>query len=549
MNCMNKRMALPLVLLAVAGLLITGCGDTGGGGEGKVPTGPAGAWTLEQVGGVDFTATSTSIKITFNKALELTEKGENLNNLIDVIGAAERDGVLRKQGDGKSWLIPIAVTGAGAATVIINENSRELEVASKPVVIFKKFEFAPVTWTVTCNGDEENSTNQLVFTFTGDIIGQFYLTSGMIKITPDPDVEMKQRGNALVTGAGKVPGDDYVFEVAVNTSTTGWVLITIDMDGVDTFPRRLRLILGSNDMFKPPEGSGESAEEAENGGTNMPFTWTVLTIDEPGEEFGSGNIVGDDLQKIRAAWYRDTHFFDGETDPTTKGGYGSFLRIYADVSAVIPEEAGHAKLAVGNLKLNLNLIESNLAMQNYTLQPIEGVPVGPGIVTMDVPLRFIIPDYCPASDNYLFVNAWTGVYIHAVVLYEIVTPVKLTRPARWKRDITMTGTADRVGGAGAFFTYYDEEAINAAPDGAWLEFYVKGSGAGNWGSTGYHWTVGRTGCIALPNSGLQTDSEWGRYNKVMMTAIKTSKNEGNLDRNTMNPYAGSAFQKIWLCWE
>jgi hypothetical protein len=187
-------------------------------------------------------------------------------------------------------------------------------------------------------------------------------------------------------------------------------------------------------------------------------------------------------------------------------------------------------------------------MQNYTLQPIEGVPVGPGIVTMDVPLRFIIPDYCPASDNYLYVNAWTGVYIHAVVLYEIVTPVKLIRPAKWKRDITMTGTADRVGGAGAFFTYYDEEAINAAPEGAWIEFYVKGSGAGNWGSTGYHWTVGRNGCIALPNSGLQTDPEWGKYNRVMMTAIKTSKNEGNLDRNTLNPYAGSAFQKVWLCW-
>jgi hypothetical protein len=195
------------------------------------------------------------------------------------------------------------------------------------------------------------------------------------------------------------------------------------------------------------------------------------------------------------------------------------------------------------------MIEGDTAMQNYTIQPIEGVPVGPGIVTMDVPLRLIFPEYVPETDDYLFVNSWSDVFIHAVVLYEIVTPVKLIRPAKWKRDIALTGTTDRIGGAGAFFTYYDEEACNAAPAGAWLEFYPKGSAAGNWGSTGYNWTVNRSGCIALPNGSLQTDAEWGRYNRVTMAAIKTSKDEGNLDRNTMNPYAGSAFDKVWLCWE
>jgi hypothetical protein len=543
-------MTLPLVALAALGLLVTGCGDTGGPGEVPGETGSAGSWTLEQVGGADFTATSTSIKITFKKALDLTEKGENLNNLIDVIGAAERDGVLRKQGDGKSWLIPIAVTGAGAATVIINENSREIEVASKPVVIFKKFEFAPVTWTVTCNGDEENSTNQLVFTFTGDIIGQFYLTSGMIKIAPDPDVEMRQRGNASVTSAIKAPGDDYVFEIGVNTSTTGWVLITIDMDGVDTFPRRLRLILGSNDMFKPPEGSGESAEEAENGGTNMPFTWTVLTVtnDDPDEMYGNGRIVGADLQKIRAAWNRDTHFFDSEmsTDSTVKGGYGSFLRIYADVSSVIPEETKWSKISVGNQENTGRNIEGQ--EHNFAFKSLQGIPVGPGIVTVDGSLRHIIPDFLPDTDNYLSVQSWDGVIVHAVVLYEIVTPVKLVRPPRWKRDIAIMCAAGRIGGDGSFFHYYDQLATDEAPAGAWIEFYVKGSGAGNWGSTGWNWTVGRPGCINLSNGNLQNDPEWGRYNRITMATINEERPKAVEDRNRINPYAGSAFDKVWLCW-
>jgi len=540
---MNRRTALPLVLLAVAGLFITGCGNADPDNTVKAIT-----WTLEQVGGKDFEANSTAIKITFSKAVELTDQGDNLNNLIDVIGAASRDGVVSKQGNGKSWLIPIEVNGAGTATVIFDENKRGIVSASKPVVVYKEYEFAPITWTVSCNGDLQNSTNKLVFTFSGDIEEPFFLTSGMIIITPDPDVELKQRGNALVIGAARL-GTTYVFEIDVNTSTTGWVQVTIDMDGVDTFPQRLQVILGSNDMFKPPEGSGDATEAVENSGDNVPFTWTVLAIDVLDEESGGGNIVGADLQKIRTAWNRDYHAFDNEmaADPTIKAGYGSFLRIYADVSEVIPAETGDAKLAVGNGLPQQG--SGRVPMANYTLQPMQGVPVGPGIVTMDVPLRFVIPDFLPATDDFLFIDAWSGVYIHAVVLYEIASPVKLIRPAKWKKDIAMTGTTDRIGGAGAFFTNYDEEVSWAAPDGAWIEFYVKGSGAGTWGSTGYNWTVGRAGCINLTNGNLITDAEWGRYNKILMADIKASKDTGNLERNTLNPYAGSAFEKVWLCWD
>jgi hypothetical protein len=555
MNFTNRRKA-PLVVLIVAALLAMGCSGSGGDddpGEGSAPAVTANTWTLQQVGGSDFTATSSPIRITFAKAVEATEKGENLNNLIDVMGAAVRGGVLKK--DGASWLIPIDVIGAGAATVIVKENIRGIEVASKTVIVFKLDEFAPVTWTVTANGDVQNSTNKLIFTFTGDIVGQFYLTSGMIIITPDPDVaDIRERGNALVTGAARLPGDDYRFEVNVNTSNMGWVLVTVDMEGVDTFAQRLWIILGEKDMFKPPEGSGDAEVEPPKGiGEKVPFKWTVLDMDYSGERadeyLGVGSVVGEDLQKVRDAWGRDTHFYDSDPDPNVRGGYGSFLRIYADISTIIPNETGHAKLAIGNLNLNLTGIEQSLAMQNYTIQPTEGVPVGPGVVTMDVPIRFIIPDYVPETDDYLFVNAWSDVKIYAVVLYEIVTPLKIIRPPRWKRDIAMTGTVDRIAGAGAFFTYYDEAASWDAPEGAWIEFYVKGSGSGNWASTGYNWTVGRDGCIALPSSGLITDPDWGRYNKTMMSAIKNSKTIGNLDRNTLNPYSGSAFEKVWLCWD
>jgi len=546
---MEKRVIFRLVLLAVligiAGFLLAGCGDAG---ESKEPgkTNPGNTWTLEQVGGEDFMATSASIRITFKKAVELTDKGQNLNNLIDVIGAAERDGILKK--DGASWLIPIAVKGAGAATVIINENNRGIEVASKPVVIFREFEFAPVTWTVSANGDPEKSTNKLIFTFIGDIQGQFYLTSGMIKISPDTE---SQQGNAIVTGAAKLPGDGYVFEIDVNTSTTGWVLVTIDMDGVDTFPRRVRVILGRDQMFKPPEGSGEDAAvEVEFSGKNMPFTWTVLKIDDPDEKFGNGNITGADLQKIRDAWYRDTHYFDSEmsSNPEVKGGYGSFLRIYADVKSIIPEETKWAKIAVGNQPNTGREYEGQY--HNFAFKSLQGIPAGPGIVTVDGSLRHIVPYFLPETDNYLAVHSWDGVIIYAVVLYEIVTPLKIERPARWKRDIAVMCASGRIGGDGAYFHYYDQLATDEAPEGAWIEFYVKGAGAGTWGSTGWHWTVGRPGCINLTNGTLRTDPVYGKYNIITMENMIAERALGvQDDRNRINPYAGSAFDMVWLCWD
>jgi len=544
---MKKWIALSLVLLLC---FIVGCKEDPKGPNGPEDEDPGMPWTLEQVGGEDFLTTTTAIKITFEEDLNILDKGDNLNNIIEVMGAGVRSDRLSKPEGANYILIPIDVIGAGTATVIVNENNRGIQVTSKPVVVFKEWEFAPITWTVVANGDPVFSTNKLTFTFTGDIQGEFYLTTGMIRIDPDPDVEMKQRGNGMVTSAIKLPGDGHVFEIGINTSNGGWILITLDMDGVDPFPQRLSIILGSNDTFKRPTGSGESSEEVENGGENVAFKWTVVTVVEPDEESGAGNIVGADLAKIRAAYNKDWNFYNSEKagNPNIKGGYGSFLRIYADISGIFPEEVGHAMLAVGNQRMNLGLIEDSLAMQNYTIQPLEGKPVGPGIVTMDVPLRFIIPDYCGPSDNYLFVNAWSTVYIIDVVLYEIDTPIKLERPDRWKRDIAMTGSTDRIGGAGAYFTYYDEEEMNNAPAGAWIEFYVKGSGAGNWGSTGYNWTVGRGGNIALPNNQIQTDPVWGRYNRVDVSTIKASKDTGNLDRNTLNPYAGSAFEKVWLCW-
>ena len=547
---MKRLITLPLLLLAVAVFFVIGCK-----GEEEGSTTPRtidyNTWTVEQVGGVDFFETTSAIRITFKRPIEMTEKGENLNNFIDVSGAAERGGPVRKDGD--TWLIPIEVDGPGTATVIVSENIREIETGTKPVVVYMENEFAPITWTVKANGDVENSTNQFIFSFAGDIEDPFFLTAGMIIISPDDSVDIKQRGNALVTGVFTLP--NYVFDVSVNTSQGGWILIELDMDGVDTYPQRLRIIRGTNDNFKPPTGSnppGEPAlEEVEDDGEKTGFNWTVLTITDPHEDYGYGRIVGADLAKVRAAYKKDNEYYNSQkpSDPTIKMGYGSFLRVYVDISTVLPSETGHAMLAVGNQNLPWDGVEDGKAMQNYTLQPIEGTPVGPGVVTMDVPLRFIIPDYVPDSDNYLFVNAWSGCYVHAVVLYEIITPLKLVRPAKWKRDITITGTSKRIGGAGAYFTYHDQKAMETAPQGAWIEFYAKGSGAGTWGSTGYNWTVGRAGCINLTSSSFINDPEWGRYNRILVDTINQASSIGTLDRNTLNPYAGSAFDKAWLCWE
>ena len=545
----GKWMVLLVPLLVIAG--IWSCADEGDNKPNAAVKIDYNTWTVEQIGGVDFVETSSAIKITFKRPIELTEKGQNLNNIIDVMGAAYRDGMVRKDGD--SWLIPIDVDGPGTATVTIAENNREIEVVSKPVVVYMENEFAPITWTVKANGDVENSTNQLIFTFIGDIQEPFFLTSGMIRISPDGSVvDNKQRGNSLVTSALRVPGEGYVFEVTVNTSNTGWVLIQLDMDGVDSFEQRVWVILGTNDIFKPPTGKGTEPvrESVEFSDDQYDFNWEVLKIDlDPSNDFGNGRITGADLKKIRDAWSRDHNYFNSEkaSNPDVKSGYGSFLRVYADVSSIIPSETKWAKIAFGNQENTQRQYEGQY--HNFAFKSLQGVPVGPGIVTVDGSLRHII-DFLPDSDNYLAINSWDGVIVHAVVLYEIVTPLKIERPARWKKDIAIMCASGKMGGDGAYFHYYDQLDTDNAPEGAWIEFYFKGSGAGTWGSTGWNWTVGRPGCINLTSGDTRNDPVYGRYNLITMTVMNEQRKNGiQDDRNRINPYAGSAFKYVWLCWE
>jgi hypothetical protein len=514
--------------------------------DGSITKKPAKAitWTLEQVGGIDFMADTTDIRITFNKSIgELTVNGENLNNFIDVTGAGERNGWIVRE-SGTSWLIPIDVFSAGSAMVTVESNNRNIEDTSKPLVLFKENEFAPITWTVSANGDVRRSTDKLTFTFYGDIVGEFALTSGMMLIEPDSSADLRDRGNVTLGIVSKSPvASGFVYEAAVNTSSSGWISISLDMLGVDTYPQRVRVIRGTDDMFQPPKAGETGDRTLLIDEVEREFTYTVITIDTktdfpdfpPNEEFGIGNIVGDGLARIRAAAAKN----------------GSFLQLYIDVSEVRPDEVGHGKIAVGNILVRDEGSQEELMNNNFQLQPMQGVPVGPGVVTVNVPLfEKLVPDYLRPTDTQLYITCWDNVIIYAAVVFDIKTAIPINRPARAKRDITILGTAGQVGGAGAFFTYFDQIAVEqTAPENAWIEFYVRGTGGGTWGSTGYHWTVGNPGCINLTQTNLVNDPAWGRYCKIDITVFRAAKLVGNLDRPTLNPYAGSAFEKVWLCRE
>jgi hypothetical protein len=315
------------------------------------------------------------------------------------------------------------------------------------------------------------------------------------------------------------------------------------MDGVDAYPQRVRVIRGTDDMFKPPEVGETGETKILIDEVEYEYTYTVIPIDTktqledypPNEEFGIGNIMGNGLTLIRQAGLKN----------------GSFLQLYVDVAEVRPDEVGHGKSAVGNITERDESTQEDLMNNNFQLQPMQGVAVGPGVVTVNVPLyEKLIPDYLKPSDTHLYITCWDGVVIYAAVVYEIKTAIPINRPAKVKRDITILGTSSQIGGAGAFFTYFDQIAVEeTAPETAWIEYYVKGTGASTWGSTGYHWTTNNPGCIHLTQGNLVTDPDWGRYCKVTITALRESKLTGNLDRPTLNPYAGSAFQKVWLCWE
>ena len=117
-------------------------------------------WTLEQVGGENFHATSTGIRITFDSMVEYLTRDH-----VDITGAASiGSGEFVSSPDGMEWVIPINVTAPDTATVRITK--RGIEAGPQNVGVFLLGQWTLASWTATPNGTAGvQSTTGLIISF------------------------------------------------------------------------------------------------------------------------------------------------------------------------------------------------------------------------------------------------------------------------------------------------------------------------------------------------------------------------------------------------
>jgi uncharacterized repeat protein (TIGR02543 family) len=199
---MNTQKLFGYGLLAVIlALSLIGCpvDDKGGGGDDDKDI----TYTAVQVGGTDYTATSTGIKFTFSASVD--SLGLTADD-ITVSGAPATKGVSATPLSGTSWTLPITVTAPGFVTVSINKDG--IEKTQKNVTVYKEGAYVPEYWTITwnLNGGEKGAGAYPAQIVKGEVLA---------KPSPDPT----KGGNTFggwYTNSGLTTAYDFSVAVTAN---------------------------------------------------------------------------------------------------------------------------------------------------------------------------------------------------------------------------------------------------------------------------------------------------------------------------------------------
>ncbi|MCL2410440.1 MAG: hypothetical protein FWC97_02240 [Treponema sp.] len=175
-------------------------------------------WTLEQVGGVNFEATTTGLQITF---------GSRVNNLtssdITVTGVASvGSGAFESSQNGAVWTIPIDVTEGGLVTVEIPRSG--IETGPQSVSVFFVGEWTPATWTATANGTAGvSSTTAILFVF--DHFDDFNSTLNIADF-------VITNGTGSIEEAVHLIGSGNEWSLTVRTESAGTVKVVVNHENV-----------------------------------------------------------------------------------------------------------------------------------------------------------------------------------------------------------------------------------------------------------------------------------------------------------------------------
>jgi mannan endo-1,4-beta-mannosidase len=219
----KNKLLFPVILLIIAGIVFFGCKVSDPDPIIDVPD-PVfdAAWTIEQKGGADGTATTTHIIINFDK---------EVNNLpaenVAVSGAVAK-GDLAKNGN--SWEIAVTVFTQGNVDVTIS-NVTGVESGTKSLLVYKKNPPPnPVNWTITANGTTNTeTTTKITVTFEKDITG---LTAGEVTLT-------NNTAAASMNSVTEVNAKNW--ELNVTVTKQGLVKVKIDHVNVDSGEKEIEV--------------------------------------------------------------------------------------------------------------------------------------------------------------------------------------------------------------------------------------------------------------------------------------------------------------------
>jgi hypothetical protein len=375
--------------------------------------------------------------------------------------------------------VDITLTTAGAVNVTIQGGatgfSDAVERKSTVVTVYKSGVATPITFTAAPNGTAGTvTTTEIIITFSKAVAD---LAANDITITNGPEYNMTgnvDKAGLTMTGTGTNADKVYKLEVTVNTAGTIRMVIAKGTLNIDNTPVTVTVHKNASAPFVVPDS-----------GSNDLWVWTKITewdfdIEGGDQDTGKGNIIGDDFAAILgAAQWKNT-----------------YLRIYyTTVDGTTLDD--YPGLAIGNVD---GTADDNLLKNLPTL--------GRPPAFMDVDVKDIIKYINPASDDYLYINNWSGAIILGALLYVPADPQPIDVLDDGVSELTVPGPTDEVRGKG-FFGSAALNAINAADDKAYLMVTIENSLAHTAADAGEIGTVMGSNWGAPPYS-MKIDTNTGK---------------------------------------
>ena len=473
-----------------------GCpGDPPGGDEEDI------TWTLtadgegnaQRVG----TTTTTKITITFSASTDVV--GQN----ISIMGGPVSEN-FTVSGTGDTRVLTVTPTGSGSVSIEINRKG--IEKGPKSVTVWLEGEKWLNGYTAVADGAEDEVTStKITFTFdeavTGLAVGDIHITAGVGATGGDA-------AGDVLSGSGNV------YNLTILVEKQGIVQVRIDKEGIFAGNTQVHVYM------EKEEGPPAIPEDGQIG----TLKWRKLVVDptdiDPEEQAeneaaGKGDIKGKDFTDAMAA----------------AGFEGTYLRVYLDETEVPAGNKGYGIGALGNLIPNGPPPDGG---DNYMFSAAD--PGGYSFV--DIPLKFL-KDYINQGNTYIYVNAWGGAKIRAILLYEPIPAVAVAALPEGTKEIAVPVEPVNPGKGWIGVPYM--MWINAAKPGSYLELYVSGaSAAGNgFGSLIYNDAWGARKNFSVP-AGTVTGGDF--IYTLLIADIKYAVDVRDYDET--NKHANGTLKKI-----